>query len=218
MKTGKEEMRLEIVGAAWVEVLLLAVVFFGVLVEIKTGGLGVGALLGIVAAGVFFGSQYMKGLVAMYQIAMFLGGVLCIIIEILTPTVGLLAGLGVAAMLYSVVLTLGGDVEAVYALLASLAIAALVFAVFVKRMPSSRLWKKLVLSDASTKERGYVSAPSKQDLVGRTGIAETDLRPSGRGSFDGVSQDIVADGAYIVKGSSIIVAAVEGSRVIVKKV
>jgi membrane-bound serine protease (ClpP class) len=143
---------------------------------------------------------------------------LCIIIEILTPTVGLLAGLGVAAMLYSVVLTLGGDVDAVYALLASLAIAVLVFAVFVKRMPSSRLWKKLVLSDASTKERGYVSAPPKQELVGRTGIAETDLRPSGRGSFDGVSQDIVADGAYIVKGSSIIVAAVEGSRVIVRKV
>ena len=209
---------MEIVGAAWVEVLLLAVVFFGVLVEIKTGGLGVGALLGIVAAGVFFGSQYMKGLVAMYQIAMFLGGVLCIIIEILTPTVGLLAGLGVAAMLYSVVLTLGGDVDAVYALLASLAIAVLVFAVFVKRMPSSRLWKKLVLSDASTKERGYVSAPSKQDLVGRTGIAETDLRPSGRGSFDGEMQDIVAGGEYIAKGTPVVVTCVEGRKILVKKI
>ena len=209
---------MEIVGAAWVEVLLLAVVFFGVLVEIKTGGLGVGALLGIVAAGVFFGSQYMKGLVAMYQIAMFLGGVLCIIIEILTPTVGLLAGLGVAAMLYSVVLTLGGDVDAVYALLASLAIAVLVFAVFVKRMPSSRLWKKLVLSDASTKERGYVSAPSKQDLVGRTGIAETDLRPSGRGSFDGEMQDIVSGGEYIAKGTPVVVTCVEGRKILVKKI
>ena len=218
MKTGKEEMRLEIVGAAWVEVLLLAVVFFGVLVEIKTGGLGVGALLGIVAAGVFFGSQYMKGLVAMYQIAMFLGGVLCIIIEILTPTVGLLAGLGVAAMLYSVVLTLGGDVDAVYALLASLAIAVLVFAVFVKRMPSSRLWKKLVLSDASTKERGYVSAPSKQELVGRTGIAETDLRPSGRGNFDGEMQDIVSGGEYIAKGTPVVVTCVEGRKILVKKI
>lgn len=211
-------MRLEIVGAAWVEVLLLAVVFFGVLVEIKTGGLGVGALLGIVAAGVFFGSQYMKGLVAMYQIAMFLGGVLCIIIEILTPTVGLLAGLGVAAMLYSVVLTLGGDVDAIYALLASLAIAALVFAVFVKRMPSSRLWKKLVLSDASTKERGYVSAPPKQELVGRTGIAETDLRPSGRGSFDGEMQDIVSGGEYIAKGTPVVVTCVEGRKILVKKI
>ena len=211
-------MRLEIVGAAWVEVLLLAVVFFGVLVEIKTGGLGVGALLGIVAAGVFFGSQYMKGLVAMYQIAMFLGGVLCSIIEILTPTVGLLAGLGVAAMLYSVVLTLGGDVDAVYALLASLAIAVLVFAVFVKRMPSSRLWKKLVLSDASTKERGYVSAPPKQELVGRTGIAETDLRPSGRGNFDGEMQDIVSGGEYIAKGTPVVVTCVEGRKILVKKI
>ena len=154
----------------------------------------------------------------MYQIAMFLGGVLCIIVEMLTPTVGLIAGLGVAAMLYSVVLTLGGDLEAIYALLAALALAVLIFALLVKRLPSSRLWKKVVLSHASTSDRGYVSAPSKQNLVGRTGVAETDLRPSGRGNFDGVSQDIVTDGAYIVKGSSIIVAAVEGSRVIVKKI
>ncbi|MCR5559547.1 MAG: serine protease [Schwartzia sp.] len=211
-------MSLDIVGTPWLQILLLAIVFLGLLVEIKTGGLGAGAMLSIVAAGVFFGSHYMKGLVSMYQIAMFLGGVMCIIIEMLTPTVGLIAGLGAAAMLYSVVLTLGGDLEAIYALLASLALAVLIFALLVKRLPSSRLWKKVVLSHASTSDRGYVSAPSKQNLVGRTGVAETDLRPSGRGNFDGVSQDIVTDGAYIVKGSSIIVASVEGSRVIVKKI
>ena len=209
---------MDIVAVPWLQVLLVAIVFFGVLVEIKTGGLGVGALLGIVAAGIFFGGRYMQGLVSMYQIGMFLGGVLCIIIEMLTPTVGLLAGLGVAAMLYSVVLALGGDANAVYALLTALILSVVLFVLLVKHLPSSRLWSKVVLRDASTAERGYVSSASKQSLVGHRGIAETDLRPSGRGRFDGTPQDVVADGEFIVKGSPIVVASVSGSRVLVRLV
>ena len=65
---------MDFVGMPVLQVLLLAIVFLGLLVEIKTGGLGAGALLGLVAAGVFFGSQYVKGLVSFYQIAVFLGG------------------------------------------------------------------------------------------------------------------------------------------------
>ena len=99
---------MDVVHGPVLEILLLTIVFSGLLVEIKTGGLGAGALLALVAAAIFFGSRYMNGLVAIYPIAIFLGGVLCLVIEMLAPTVGLLAGLGVAAMLYSIVLTLGG--------------------------------------------------------------------------------------------------------------
>ncbi|MBQ1336430.1 MAG: serine protease, partial [Selenomonadaceae bacterium] len=119
---------MEYVSMPAVQVLLLAIVFLAIFVEIKTGGLGVGVLLGLVAAGVFFGSQYMKGLVSIYQIGIFLAGILFIIVEILMPTVGLLAGVGVAAMLYSVVLALGGDVNAVYAMLAAFVLAIVMFA------------------------------------------------------------------------------------------
>ena len=106
-----------IVDNGVLQVLLIAVMFLSIMVEIKTGGLGVGVLLGIVAAAVFWGSQYTHGLVELYHIAVFLAGVLMIIVEILLPTVGLLAGLGVAAMLYSIVLALGGDIGALACLL-----------------------------------------------------------------------------------------------------
>ena len=120
------------------QMLLLAIMFLAVFVEIKTGGMGAGIMLGIVAAGVFWGSQYVKGLVDLSQIAVFLAGILCIIIEMLMPTVGLLAGAGVAAMLYSVVMTLGGDINAVYAMLVSFAMAVFIFALIVKKLPSSK--------------------------------------------------------------------------------
>ena len=198
------------------QVLLLAILFLGVLVEFKTGGLGVGAMLGLTAAGVFFGSRYVQGLVSMVQIGIFLAGVLCIVIEMLAPTVGLLAGLGVAAMLYSVVFALGGTMNAVGALAASIALAVLIFALIVKRLPSSKLWRRVVLHDSTTTENGYVSAETRAELVGCTGFAETELRPSGRALVAGQPVDVVSEGAFIGKGTSIVVVSANGSRVVVR--
>ena len=208
---------MEEMGAGILQVLLLAILFLGLLVEFKTGGLGVGAMLGITAAGVFFGSRYVQGLVSMVQIGIFLAGVLCIVIEMLAPTVGLLAGLGVAAMLYSVVLALGGTMDAIGALVAAMAIAVLVFILIVKRLPSSKLWRRLVLHDSTTTESGYVSAESRVELVGCTGRAETELRPSGRALVAGQPVDVVSEGAFIGKGAAIVVVSVNGSRVVVRE-
>ena len=183
---------MEYVSMPAVQVLLLAIVFLSIFVEIKTGGLGIGVLLGLVAAGVFFGSQYIKGLVSIYQIGIFLAGILFVVVEILMPTVGLLAGVGIAAMLYSVVLALGGDVNAVYAMLAAFVLALAAFAFLVKRLPSSRLWNKLVLRDQSTSQRGYVSTESKSDLVGKRGKVLTELRPAGSILIDGAPVDVVS--------------------------
>jgi membrane-bound serine protease (ClpP class) len=209
---------MEYTGMPLLQVLLITIIFLSVLVEIKTGGMGAGILLGIVAAGVFFGSQYVKGLVSVFHIAVFLGGVLCIVVEMLMPTVGLLAGAGVAAMLYSMVLAMGGNISAVYAMLAAFVLAALIFALIVKKLPSSRLWKKIVLSDASTTDRGYVSTRTQAELIGRTGVVLTELRPSGTVQLDGVPVDVVSEGAFLPKGTVVRVTAVQGSRVVVRRV
>lgn len=200
------------------QMLLLAIMFLAVFVEIKTGGMGAGIMLGIVAAGVFWGSQYVKGLVDLSQIAVFLAGILCIIIEMLMPTVGLLAGAGVAAMLYSVVMTLGGDINAVYAMLVSFAIAVFIFALIVKKLPSSKLWNRLTLKDKSNTANGYVSAEPREELLGKRGIVVTELRPSGSALIADKLVDVISEGAFLTKGEKIIVVAVNGNRVLVRKV
>lgn len=200
------------------QMLLLAIMFLAVFVEIKTGGMGAGIMLGIVAAGVFWGSQYVKGLVDLSQIAVFLAGILCIIIEMLMPTVGLLAGAGVAAMLYSVVMTLGGDINAVYAMLASFAIAVFIFALIVKKLPSSKLWNRLTLKDKSNTANGYVSAEPRDELLGKLGTVVTELRPSGSALIADKLVDVISEGAFLTKGEKIIVVAVNGNRVLVRKV
>ena len=200
------------------QMLLLAIMFLAVFVEIKTDGMGAGIMLGIVAAGVFWGSQYVKGLVDLSQIAVFLAGILCIIIEMLMPTVGLLAGAGVAAMLYSVVMTLGGDINAVYAMLVSFAMAVFIFALIVKKLPSSKLWNRLTLKDKSNTANGYVSAEPREELLGKRGIVVTELRPSGSALIADKLVDVISEGAFLTKGEKIIVVAVNGNRVLVRKV
>lgn len=200
-----------------VKMLLVAIMLLGLMVEIKTGGMGAGVLLGIVAAAVFWGSQYVEGLVSLYMIAVFFLGILCIIIEMLLPTIGLLAGVGVAALFYSLVLALGGDASAMGALLGAFAIAAALFAFVVKRLPSSRLWSRFVLKDASTSRRGFVSAPERRDLVGKSGTVLTELRPAGTAEIDGRPVDVVSEGAFLPKGTSVRVIAVEGMRVVVRR-
>lgn len=81
------------------QVLLLAIMFLAILVEVKTGGTGAGIMFGLVAAVVFWGSQYVKGAADLFQIGLFLGGILCIVVEMLLPTVGLLAAVGVFALI-----------------------------------------------------------------------------------------------------------------------
>lgn len=203
-----------IVDIGAVQVLLVAVMFLSVMVEVKTGGLGVGVLLGLVAAGVFWGSHYTRGLVEFYHIAVFLAGVLMIIVEILLPTVGLLAGLGVAAMLYSIVLALGGDIGALAALGIALLISIAAFMLIVSRLPSSRLWNKVVLHDSSRSERGF----EHTELVGKIGEVITELRPSGTVRIDGRPIDVVSEGVFIKKGTQVVVLSVSGSRVVVRPV
>jgi membrane-bound serine protease (ClpP class) len=85
-------------------------------------------------------------------------------------------------------------------------------------MPFKRLIKKLVLSTEESKENGYVAAkPGITDLVGKTGIAKSTLRPTGTAIIDGELVDVITLGEFLQAGTKIIVTRVEGVRVIVKE-
>ena len=214
---GSDDMDF-IIDSSMVQSLLLVVIFLSILVEIKTGGTGVGALLGLIAAAVFWGSSYVKGLVSLYQIAIFIVGVIFIIIEILTPTVGLLAGIGVVAIFYSLILAMGGDINAIYMMVISLVIAIIIFAIIIKKLPSSKLWKKIILTNTSSTEQGYVSSVDYSQYLNKEGIVLTELRPSGSVEIDGAPVDVVSEGKFISKGEKVRVVKIEGMRIIVRKI
>lgn len=74
---------------------------------------------------------------------------------------------------------------------------------------------KLVLNDVAVSGE----AAENNDLnyfIGKTGVANTALRPSGIGEFDGVKLNVVSDGDFIAQGTPINVQTVEGNRIVVK--
>ncbi|MDE7045498.1 MAG: serine protease, partial [Acetatifactor sp.] len=55
-------------------------------------------------------------------------------------------------------------------------------------------------------------------LLGREGIASTDLRPAGKGDFAGIELDLLSEGAYIKKGSSSVISNISANRLTVRVV
>lgn len=81
-------------------------------------------------------------------------------------------------------------------------------------MPDTRIGKRFALSHSLKDETPQEPSP----LLGKTGTAETDLRPGGFARIDGRKLDVVAVSGYIEQGTEIKVTEVHGSRVVVKPV
>lgn len=201
-----------------VKSLLLSVIFLAVFTEIKTAGMGVAAFLGLLATLMFFGSQWLTGLVGWFELILFVSGVLLIIIELFVPGFGFWGISGASCILVSFFLTLGGDVGALSILSISLAIAIIAFLMILKFLPSSQLWAKLTLHDSENKQGGFTSSSDYSDYVGKEGIVLTLLRPVGMIDIDGAQLDVVSEGQFIEPGSRVKVVSTNGSRIVVKRV
>lgn len=203
-------------GDATVKSLLLSIIFLAILTEIKTAGLGLAALVGMAAAVLFFGGQWLSGFAGWIEILLFFLGLVLILFELYTPGAGLFGIAGLICIFASMFLALGADASAVNTLAISLLIAVGVFLVILKRLPSSKLWSKFVLKETETSEAGFISTQNYSSYLGREGLAVTSLRPAGMIVIDGEQIDVVSEGQYIEKGSKVIVTNVTGRRIVVR--
>jgi membrane-bound serine protease (ClpP class) len=205
--------------------ILIMIGFFGLMAEIKSPGWGVAGTTGLIALALFFGSSYILQLASAIEILMFIIGLGLLLAEIfIIPGFGIAGIAGIILIFASIFLSLLGnrpfiDMEAV-----SLAIiqvsGAILFAligifILAKYLPKSKVFNRLVLSQAEKAEHGFVSYPSVQELIGKEGIAFTTLRPGGTAEIDGQRIDVVANSEYIDKGARIKVLRVEGIKVVV---
>lgn len=80
------------------------------------------------------------------------------------------------------------------------------------------IFRRLILTDSTSTESGYVSNVNRLELIGRVGITITPLRPSGTVKVDDERLDVVAEGGFIEKDIAVKVIKVEGSRIVVREV
>lgn len=75
---------------------------------------------------------------------------------------------------------------------------------------------KMVLTTREDPDKGYTAGILAEDLIGKVGIAETDLHPSGAAKIDGQKMDVVSQGDYIKKGTELLIIDVRANRILVK--
>jgi membrane-bound serine protease (ClpP class) len=95
-------------------------------------------------------------------------------------------------------------------------ICAAVVYTWVRHLPSSNRFSGLLLKGAGHREQGFVTAPARPELVGRLGLALTDLRPSGTAAFGDERLDVVTEGEYVSQGTTIEVTRSDGYRHVVR--
>jgi len=197
--------------------ILLSIAGLGLVVELYSPGFGVAGTMGITSLLLFFYGHLVAGLAGFESIILFVLGIGFIVLEFFV--VGGIAGiLGSTAIIGSIILAGGNPMSMAISVLIALAIAAIGTVIIIKFFGKKlHLLNKMVLMDATDSESGYVSNTNRIELIGRSGLASTTLRPSGAMDLEGERIDVVTEGSYIDKGKSVIIVKVEGSRVVVRE-
>lgn len=198
--------------------ILLSIGSLGLIVELYSPGFGVAGTMGIASLLLFFYGHLVAGLAGMEAVILFIIGIILIIAEFFVPG-GIVGILGFASIIVSFYIASGDFIHMTISLLiaavVSVAASILLVKVFGKRM---NIFKKLILRDSTSTESGYVSNTTRHELVGKTGVAMTVLRPSGTAIIDDERLDVVTEGGYIGAKKHVKVVKVEGSRIVVREV
>ena len=205
---------------------LLSLGFLGLIAEIKSPGLGLAGAAGLLSLALFFGSHMILGLAGIEDLILFGAGVILIGVEIfIIPGFGLFGILGGVGVLAGVYLSLLGGIPTVpdfaqagAILSTSLLIILLTTWALLRHLPqSNRLTRSGVfLLTKGDRKEGWASAVRRLDLVGREGVALTDLRPSGTVLIGEERVDAVSESEWIEDGTAVKVVSSEGYRHVVR--
>ena len=143
-------------------------------------------------------------------------GVVVIIAEIILPSGGILSIVALAIFGYSLFIVFN-EISMIIGfsfVAADLILIPVLVIVGLKLLARSPVTLRKTLS----RKEGVSSQSSElESYVGRQGNAVTDLRPAGIAVINGKRVDVVTRGEYIEKDSEIIVTAVTGNQIIVRK-
>jgi membrane-bound serine protease (ClpP class) len=207
---------------------LLSLGFLGLIIEIKTPTFGLAGIAGGTALALFFGGHYLVGLAGWEELILLSVGLVLLGIEIfVVPGFGVFGILGIGGILASIYLSMLGSMStlvdytnAAMVLSASMLIVLVSGWAILRTLPKNvRLYRSgILLGEVTGRETGYLSSAVRGELVGRKGVAVTDLRPAGVGRFDDERIDIVAQEGWLTAGTPIEIVRSEGYRHVVRAV
>lgn len=201
--------------------LLFMLGVLGLIIEIRTPGIGVPGIGGMICLGLFFGGHMFARVSAGYAAVAFVIGVGLLLLEVfIIPGFGVAGISGIILTFGSIIFIFGSTYDPSVAMLwisisfiATLGLAIVLF----YTLPETSAVQKFVLSTSETKESGYSAHPDdKSKYIGKTGKSLTPLRPVGAAMIDGKRLNVITEGELIERDTPIEVFRIEGNNVFVK--
>lgn len=149
-------------------------------------------------------------------ILLILGFVLAAV-EMIVPGFGLPGVAAAVCLVAGVFCVTDSLMEGAFVTLLVLALLACMLAVILWMFSRGKLKSPLILREEQQKDKGYISSADLNYLLGKKGVAVTDLHPAGTGNFDDIRFDVVSEGTFINKGAQLEIIRVSGARLIVRE-
>ncbi len=214
--------------------LLIMLIIGGLYFELQSPGIGFALIVSVTAAALYFAPLYLEGLAANWEILLFIVGVILIMVELFViPGFGVAGITGITLTVVGLTLSLIGNIgfefqglpltnlfEAlVIVIIASFLSIILSFYGTSRLFGKKTIFGELALMSTQQSDMGYVSSDVHYtEMIGKTGIAYTMLRPAGKIEIGDDVFDAVAQTGYIEKGETIQVIKYENAQLIVRKV
>jgi membrane-bound serine protease (ClpP class) len=231
--TGFEQLALWITALA---PLLLLGGIIGAYLEFKIPGATMPGIISAICFALFFLGHYLAGLAGWEVVALFILGLVLVIIEILffAHSTIVFGVLGVLLMLASMLWAMvdrypeepffpTGEMLAVPLrnLFIALVSAAIAIAMLARYLPRTSVYRRFALMTSNPPGPSLAGVPrefaTSIDLSpGTKGISLSILRPSGKARFLDQTVDVVTQGEFIPPNTSVTVVRRDGMRVVVK--
>lgn len=150
-------------------------------------------------------------------IALLIAGFVLIGIELVVPGFGAPGITGIICLVAGVFLVTDSLEEGILVTVVVIVILGILMAVIMGLMHYRKFKSPIILDTALRAEGVSLGTSDLNYLLDREGIAITNLRPAGKGNFDGIDLDVVSEGTYIEKGSEIVIYKISSGRLIVKE-
>src|SRR3954465_2398331 len=225
--------------AFWITALAPLLLLLGIIcayLEFKMPGVSMPGIIAAICFALFFAGHYLAGVAGWEVVALFVVGVVFVLVEILffAHSTIIFGVVGVFLMLASLLWAMidrypgetifpTGDMLAtpLRNLFITLLAAVAVIMVLARFLPKTSLYRRFALMTTNPPGPSLAGIPREfatgLDLTpGAQGIAQTMLRPSGKGRFDEHVVDVVTDGEFIAAETPITVTQKDGMRLVVK--
>jgi membrane-bound ClpP family serine protease len=214
-------------------VLLIVIGGVGLYAELHSPGLGIGGFVALVCFVLFFWNRFLHGTANWLEVVLFVTGLICLLMEIfVVPGFGIF-GLGGGLMVVASIVMASqtfyvphNEYQALQLKNSLLMVAAAgvgitaVIMLINHWLPQTPFLNRMVLQPPSAQETDHAGPEARlalfQNLVGTSGVTTTPLVPCGKARFGNALVDVMADGDFVDRGSTVVVVAVQANRVVVR--